>query len=191
MPSHTIQAKPLRFRWCFLFPLTVSISRRALSGSFDTKKSLATLAFAQQRSAVFAGGTTAGQKGGQTFMRIKWDRALKKTLAVGAICLCSGRPICAGTEPWRHTPVQPSCPRPNRIATGRCVPQLYQLDRQRDRTRGRRWRGAGGHFRMALRPGPRPLVVSGRSIARGLRGDSIDRVLDHEWNRRCYLTKGE
>jgi hypothetical protein len=110
MQSHTIQAKAIRSRWCFLFPLTVSISRRALSGSFDTKKSLATLAFAQQRSAVFAGGTTAGQKGGQTFMRIKWDRALKKTLTVGAICcVLAGQYVLAqnlGATPQFNQAVQ-------------------------------------------------------------------------------------
>jgi hypothetical protein len=38
MQSHTIQAKPLRFRWGFLFPSPLSIPRKASSGSFDTKK---------------------------------------------------------------------------------------------------------------------------------------------------------
>jgi hypothetical protein len=110
MQPHTIQAKPLRFRWCFQFPLTVSILRRALSGSFDTKTSLATLTTAQQRSAVFAGETTAGQKGGQTFMRIKWDRALKKSLAVGAICfVLAGQYVLAqnlGATPQFNQAVQ-------------------------------------------------------------------------------------
>jgi hypothetical protein len=31
--------------------------------------------------------TTAGRKGGYRFMRMKWDRALKRPLAAGAICL--------------------------------------------------------------------------------------------------------
>jgi len=68
------------------------------------------LALAQQRSAVFAGGTTAGQKGGQTFMRIRWDRALKKTLAVGAICcVLAGQYVLAqnlGATPQFNQAVQ-------------------------------------------------------------------------------------
>jgi hypothetical protein len=110
MQSHTIQAKAIRSRWCFLFPLTVSISRRALSGSFDTKKSLGTLTTAQQCLVVFAGETTAGQKGGRTFMRIKWDGALKKSLAVGAICcVLAGQYVLAqnlGATPQFNQAVQ-------------------------------------------------------------------------------------
>ena len=143
--------------------------------SFDARNNLRLLfATGRRCSAVFRNGTTAGGKGGYRFMRMKWDRALKKPLAAGAICLVLAGAVCPGSKPGSKPTIQCSCSRSNGIATGRCVPQLHQLGRQRDRAGGRGRGGAGGHHSLAHRPGLWPMAFCGRGIARGLRRYAID-----------------
>ncbi len=109
-------------------------------------------------------------------------------------CDCGGHhaaghcAVCGSAEPRPESAIQRSGSRRDRRTTGRQLPELHQLDRQRHRTgRGRR-RGPG--CRRVVADGTRlwAVVVRGWGSAGYLRSHAFDRVLDHKRNGRSDLT---
>src|SRR5271157_4164232 len=100
------------------------------------------------------------------------------------------KPVRLGTEPWK--PASNECGRPggNRCAAGRSFPELHQLDWQRHRSnRGRRRCGRCSCL-LAARPRCWPMARGSGWTVGCFRGNPVDRVLDHQWNRRRDVNRG-
>ncbi len=119
-------------------------------------------------------------------MRMKWDRAFKKPLAAGAICLVlAAQYVLAqnlGQNPQFNVAVQgqtgsqPEGGFLNFIQSRGPQKRRSALParRQRNRARGRGRGGAGGHHSLAHRPGLWPMAFCSRGLACGLRRYAID-----------------
>jgi len=98
--------------------------------------------------------------------------------------------VCLGAEPWRPASNECGCPGGNRCAAGRRFPELHQLDWQRHRSR-RSWRRCRRRSCLLAERARRwPMACSSSWAVGSFRDNPVDRVLDHQWNRRREVNRG-
>ena len=96
--------------------------------------------------------------------------------------------VCGRTESRYGSAIQCCGARTDGCTTGRQLPELHQLDRQRDRPGRRRRCSARRRRVVAHGTRLRTMVVRGGGLAGCLWSHPLDRVLDHERNRWSDLT---